>query len=93
MDRYGDYQPPDPIVWPRKGERKRGYHEAYIKAIDCVAYRRCRQRLLEVAEPLRLGDRAAIAAALHRWEGEAVRGDYHERFWEPTPFPIEEGLG
>lgn len=91
VDRYGDYQPPDPIVWPRNGERKRGYREAYVKAIDCVAYRRRRHRFLEVAEPLRLGDRAAIAAALHRWEAEAVRSAYYERWWEPTPFPIEEG--
>ena len=90
-DRYGDYEPPEPLVYTKRGTRTRSAMEAWDKASDCIQYRDERRRILEIAEPLRTGDRAAIAAILHRWEAEAARIHKVERYWEPTPFPIEEG--
>lgn len=42
-----------------------------------------------VAEPLHAGDRPALARILHGWEAANVRGTEIERYWEPTPFPLE----
>lgn len=92
-DSHGDYEQPDQIVYPKPGQRKRAAIEAWEKASLCVSYRKTRRRILEIVEPLRTGDRAALAAILHRWEAEAARIHGVERWWEPTPFPIEEGLG
>ena len=36
------------------------------------------------------GDRAGIIALLHRWEAETVAAWGLAKFWEPSPFPIEE---
>ncbi|AWN36456.1 hypothetical protein DK427_12560 [Methylobacterium radiodurans] len=92
-DSYGDYEPPDQIDYPKPGQRKRAAIQAWEKAYLCTGYRKKRRRILEVVEPLRTGDRSALAAILHRWEAEAARFHGVERWWEPTPFPIEEGLG
>ena len=48
-----------------------------------------RGRYNELGPPLRDGDRAALAAILHRWERENVTGTAAEPIWTPTPFPIE----
>lgn len=90
-DYFGDYEPPDPPVYPKRGRRTRSAMDAWHKACECIRYRAERRRYLEIAEPLRAGDRAAIAAILHRWEAEAARIHKVERYWEPTPFPIEDG--
>ncbi len=34
-------------------------------------------------------DRAGIAALLHRWEAESVTRLKLEKYWEPSPFPVE----
>lgn len=91
-DTYGHYEPPEQIVYPKRGQRTRAAMDAWSKASNCVQYRAQRRRILEIVEPLRAGDRAAIALILHRWEAEAARIHKVERWWEPTPFPIEEGL-
>ena len=91
VDAYGDYEPPDPLEYPRRRTMKALL--AYWKGSGCIDYRDHRRRYFELAEPLRRGDRAALASVLHRWEAERVRGAPYERFWEPTPFPIEEGSG
>ncbi|MCJ2103884.1 DUF615 domain-containing protein [Methylobacterium sp. E-041] len=91
-DTYGDYEPPEILDYPKRGARTQRAIEAWEKAGRCTDYRRRRRRILEIVEPLRTGDRAAIAAILHRWEAEAARFHQAERWWEPTPFPIEEGL-
>ena len=92
-DTYGDYEPPEILDYPKRGARTQRAIEAWEKAGRCTDYRSRRRRILEIVEPLRTGDRAAIAAILHRWEAEAARFHEVERWWEPTPFPIEERLG
>ncbi|WP_336485390.1 hypothetical protein [Methylobacterium nigriterrae] len=52
-------------------------------------YQRTYDRLCELGEPLMADDRAALAALLHRWEAENVRGTALEPYWQPTPFPFE----
>lgn len=49
-----------------------------------------RGRYNELGPPLLDGDRAALAAILHRWERENVTGTAAEPIWTPTPFPIEK---
>lgn len=51
-----------------------------------------RGRYNELGPPLLDGDRAALAAILHRWERENVTGTAAEPIWTPTPFPIEEAI-
>lgn len=46
-------------------------------------------QLAAVAEPLHAGDRPALARILHDWEAANVRRMKIERYWEPTPFPLE----
>ena len=41
----------------------------------------------------RANDRQAVAALLHQWEHERVQRLGVEDAWEPTPFPLELGLG
>ena len=36
------------------------------------------------------GDRAGIIALLHRWEAETISDWGLAKFWEPSPFPIEQ---
>lgn len=48
-----------------------------------------REQLDAVAEPLHAGDRPALARILHGWEAANVQGTELERYWEPTPFPLE----
>jgi hypothetical protein len=53
-------------------------------------YQYMRGLIMPVAEPLRAGDRAALARILHGWEADNIRGTKIEPFWEPTPFPLED---
>lgn len=47
-------------------------------------------RIKHVIAPLVLArDRAALAALLHGWEAIAVKKLKLEKFWQPTPFPLE----
>jgi hypothetical protein len=46
--------------------------------------------LTELCPPLQTEDRAALAAVLHRWEAHSVKALKLEKYWEPTPFPIEQ---
>ena len=48
---------------------------------------------MTVAEPLVADDRATLAKILHAWEASNIRGTKVERYWEPTPFSLETGLG
>lgn len=91
-DKYGDYETPEPTPYPKRGQRSRRAVEAWEQASFCRKYRAKRRRILEIVEPLQAGDRAALAAILHRWEAEAVGIHKVERYWEPTRFPIETGL-
>ena len=50
---------------------------------------RWQAQLDAVAEPLLAGDRPALARILHDWEAANVSGTEIERYWEPTPFPLE----
>jgi hypothetical protein len=34
-------------------------------------------------------DRSALAAFLHQWEAQTIATYKLEKFWEPTPFPLE----
>ena len=43
----------------------------------------------ELLPLLRDGDRPGVAKLLHVWEAAAVKRLKLERYWEPTPFPIE----
>ena len=36
------------------------------------------------------GDRAGIIALLHRWEAETIADWGLAKYWEPSPFPIEQ---
>ncbi|SFH95293.1 hypothetical protein [Methylobacterium brachiatum] len=47
------------------------------------------EQLDAVAEPLHAGDRPALARIMHGWEAANVQGTELERYWEPTPFPLE----
>ena len=38
---------------------------------------------------VRARDRIAVAAYLHKWEAYTVRNAKLEKFWQPSPFPIE----
>ncbi len=57
---------------------------------DVAWFQQRRRMVLSVAEPLRAGDRAALATILHRWEADNIRGTKIEPYWEPTPFPLED---
>ena len=59
------------------------------KSPDQPIYQYMRSLILPVAEPLLADDRPALAAILHGWESENIRGAKLERYWEPTPFPLE----
>lgn len=39
--------------------------------------------------PLMKGDKAALVKLLHEWEAREIRGTKVERYWTPTPFPLE----
>lgn len=69
----------------------RAYLESDPDPDDVWVRNRCR-KVLTVAEPLRAGDRAALAQILHDWEAENIRGTKIEPYWEPTPFPLERAL-
>lgn len=56
---------------------------------DQPMYQYMRSLILPVAEPLLADDRPALAAILHGWESENIRTAKLERYWEPTPFPLE----
>ncbi|MCJ2080096.1 hypothetical protein [Methylobacterium sp. J-090] len=56
---------------------------------DQPIYQYMRSLILPVAEPLLADDRPALAAILHGWESENIRGAKLEPYWEPTPFPLE----
>ncbi|MCU4178819.1 hypothetical protein [Bosea sp. BH3] len=46
--------------------------------------------LLDDLQPLLLAnDRAAAAALLHTWEGEAINRWKLSEYWRPSPFPLE----
>lgn len=50
-----------------------------------------RNRVLTELRPhLQSENRAALAAVLHRWEAHTVKALKLEKYWEPTPFPIEQ---
>lgn len=59
------------------------------KHLDWWLYQNNRTIVMTVAEPLFAGDRAALAKILHGWEADNIRGTKLERYWEPTPFPLE----
>jgi len=46
-----------------------------------------------IVEPLLADDRAALARILHGWEADNIRRAGYEPYWDPTPFPLEAGLG
>ena len=46
--------------------------------------------LTELWPALKTDNPATIAAVLHRWEAYTVKALKLEKYWEPTPFPIEE---
>lgn len=48
--------------------------------------------LMRLWPPLKLGDKAAVAAVLHEVEREMVFRRRIEEYWEKTPFPALEGL-
>ncbi|WP_187272616.1 hypothetical protein [Methylobacterium sp. WL9] len=75
-------------IWHEKEPKYRGktYHP------DSLPHR-WQMQLTVVAEPLLAGDRRALARILHGWEAANVRGTKIEPYWEPTPFPLEAGLG
>jgi hypothetical protein len=52
-------------------------------------YNNRRTKIVTLAEPLLAGDRQALAAILHGWEADNMRGTKLEPHWEPTPFPLE----
>lgn len=56
---------------------------------DIDGFRRRRRMVLSVAEPLRAGDRAALAKILHGWEADNSRGTRIAPYGAPTPFPLE----
>ncbi|MGU3402285.1 hypothetical protein [Methylobacterium brachiatum] len=62
--------------------RDRPYHPS-------LKLRRWQEQLDAVAEPLHAGDRPALARILHGWEAANVQRTELERYWEPTPFPLE----
>ncbi len=46
--------------------------------------------LMTVVLPMVIArDRAGIAALLHGWEAETVKRLKLEKYWEPSPFPVE----
>ncbi len=46
--------------------------------------------LMDVVRPLvHAQDRPAIAAKLHKWEAYSVKQLKLEKYWQPSPFPIE----
>lgn len=47
-------------------------------------------RLCEIDEPLMAGDRAGLAALLHRWEAENIVGSPLEPYWVAERFPLED---
>jgi len=53
-----------------------------------------RERFIEIVEPLTepllANDVAALAQILHDWEATSVKNLKLEKFWEPTPFPLEK---
>jgi hypothetical protein len=82
-----------PVVQPLSSrERRRMSVEAlaeHDRAGACKMYRWRREKYLAVGPALFRGDRPALAAILHRWEAETVRGSPYEAYWEATPFPLE----
>lgn len=56
---------------------------------DDTFFQSRRNKIMTVAEPLLAGDRPALAKILHGWEADNIRGTKIERYWEPTPFPLE----
>ena len=56
-----------------------------------------REEFIEVVEPLTepllANDVAALAQILHDWEANSVKKLKLEKFWEPTPFPLEKLQG
>ena len=82
-----------PVVQPLSSrERRRMSVEAlaeHDRAGACKIYRWRREKYLAVGPPLLAGDRPALAAILHQWEAENVRGLPFETYWEATPFPLE----
>ncbi len=46
--------------------------------------------MMDVVRPMILaGDKAGIAAKLHEWEAYTVKQLKLEKYWQPSPFPIE----
>jgi hypothetical protein len=46
--------------------------------------------LMDEVRPMVLAqDKAGIAAKLHEWEAYTVKQLKLEKYWQPTPFPIE----
>ena len=94
LDRYEvDLCAGVPVVRPLSSrERRRMSVEAlaeHDRAGACKMYRWRREKYLTVGPPLLAGDRTALAAILHRWEAENVRGSPYEAYWAATPFPLE----
>lgn len=47
-------------------------------------------RVMNVMRPLIVGeDRVGLARLLHEWEAASVRKLKLEKYWEPSPFPLE----
>lgn len=53
---------------------------------------RKRAKFLALGDPLRAGDRAALATLLRRFEAENVEGSPYQSHWQPTPFPLDVSL-
>ena len=46
--------------------------------------------MMNVVRPMiQAGDKAGIAAKLHEWEAYSVKQLKLEKYWQPSPFPIE----
>jgi hypothetical protein len=52
---------------------------------------RYRRAVQELCPLVAANDRAGLAKLLHRYEAQSVKNLKIEKYWEPTPFPIELG--
>jgi hypothetical protein len=67
-----------------------GNFEAALAACsELAASRPTSPATTELLPRLADGDRRGVAQLLHGWEAESVKRLKLEKFWEPTPFPIE----